>query len=847
MVNELQNEITNFVQEYYNCNRYKGVELKEIKIDLSEKKITIDVGEDAGRVIGKGGKNIKEAQQEVTDKFGKNWSLNIEPHGKVPGSGQRGKGKEDKRSIIKSNKTPPAVPFSSLENDDTISELTSDLNKKGPILITLFRDSMKESEVKGLTQIKGNMNKRKSNFALQVMNKFPNQKVKILDWPNTFRSQYDSNRTSHAYISYCCRAAIIVYNEKHDISNLDPFKSALIQAVHDWTISDARDKWVVLGDETGTLGEFESKKPKDKQTSVMCWVVVPPGIQLPTLKPDFHCVGKSGKTDYEDGIMNLSKEKDLLYYTFTFEEGTTQKSQNLLTKDPHLLFWQDTLPLVLEDIAIKNEGRKKVDIFVEQVGPLESGRELLIGQIAEFKTSLSEQRDQWNNLDFDQLWVVAKGEHPWIGYPDALGANIKRRFSDLRGEIQKIDLQIYETIIRSPYRQSSLNGSIRQLHKDTARPLVFLQSLSDISLSDQRDYVEVFLSQAITECLSKLNNADWERLLRHMKETARTKQGQEATALIHQRTDIKATLDVLKHPATKFDFALAMLGTSNHIGAKSQAELCQDIAFNLMDDGYKPPKERLMKFENLLKGKADNYFDFSHIMPYKLSEEMGQEEMNFLGAQAQSRALRSHHNDRLEAQEIENHLYEHTGNEDDKLRRIILRSELLMDQGDYSKALAVMNTEVQELSEDLNKLLKKNSYYMATFLKLYALSGQPLSALEHLVSSIPGLLNDHHPSQRIAYWTLRWIHLTNANLDNLKDVCLNKLNSLTEVPLFRHDAPGVILACELLDLQSKGYKVDGKAFFDDVKINSQTTTQEWLDLHPPNEEDWLAPLNFNYR
>ena len=190
--------------------------------------------------------------------------------------------------------------------------------------------------------------------------------------------------------------------------------------------------------------------------------------------------------------MNLSKQKDVLYYTFTFEEGSTRKSQNPLTKDPHLLFWQDTLPLVLEDIAIKNEGRKKVDIFVEQVGPLESGRELLSGQIAEFKTSLSNHRQQWKNLDFDQLWIVAKGEHPWIGYPDALGANVKRRFSDLKGEIQKIDLQIYGTIIKSPYRQSGLNGSIRQLHKDTARPRVFLQSLSDISLSDQRDYVEVF-------------------------------------------------------------------------------------------------------------------------------------------------------------------------------------------------------------------------------------------------------------------------------------------------------------------------------------------------------------------
>jgi len=848
MVDELENEITKFLQEYYNSDRYKMIELKEIKIDLSKKKITLDVGEDAGIVIGRSGKNIKEAQQEVADKFGNNWSMDIEAHGKVPGSGQRGKGKEDKRSILRPHKTPPAVPFSSLENDSIISELTRDLNEKGPILITLFRDSMELSELKVLTQIKGNMNKRKTNFFFQVRDKFPNQKVKILNWPDTFRSQYDSNRTSHAYISHCCRAAVIVYNEKHDISNEDPFKSALIQAVHDWTISDARDKWVVLGDETGTLGEFESKKPNNKDTSVMCWLVVPPGIQLPTLKPDFHCTGKNGKVDYENGIMNLAKEKDLLYYTFTYEEGSTQKSQNLLTKDPHLLFWQDTLPLVLEDIAIKNEGKKKVDIFVEQVGPLESGRELLIGQIAEFKTSLSNHRHQWNNLDFDQLWVVAKGEHPWIGYPDALGANVKRRFSNLKGKIQKIDLQIYETIIRSPYRQSSLNGSIRQLHKDTARPLVFLQSLSDISLNDQRDYVEVFLSHAITECLSKLNNADWERLLRHMMETSRTKQGQEATALIHQRTDIITTLDILKRPSTKFDFSLAMLGTSNHIGAKSQAELCQNIAFILMSEGYKPPKERLMKFENLLKGKADNFFDFSHIMSYELVEEMGQEEINFLGSQAQSRALRSHQNDRLEAQEIENHLYEHTENEDDKLRRIILRAELFMDQDDLGGALRTLTSEVTlELSEDLNKILKKDSYYMASFLKLCALSKQNISTLESLASSIPGLLNNRHPSQRIAYWTVRWIHSLGGGFNDLEQICIESLNQLKQVPLFTHDAPGVILACELLDLESKGYAIEGKAFFDIVKENSQPSTQAWLEQHQPCSDDWLAPLNFNYR
>ena len=27
----------------------------------------------------------------------------------------------------------------------------------------------------------------------------------------------------------------------------------------------------------------------------------------------------------------------------------------------------------------------------------------------------------------------------------------------------------------------------------------------------------------------------------------------------------------------------------------------------------------------------------------------------------------------------------------------------------------------------------------------------------------------------------------------------------------------------------------------------KTSTLQWLEKHPPNEDDWLAPLNFNYR
>ena len=743
------------------------------------------------------------------------------------------KWKTNKRIKRKSSQREGLPKVFSIESfESKIEDINKSIESDGAVLLTWFRDKV------GL----GNFSSLREELFQSVTHHFSEYTVRDLDWPNVDRVM-DTKRTTHPYISDINRLTLILERQGSTIEDSD-FKDAVTYAVHDYVIQVAQNHWTILGDETGQFEEFRGREGNDGRSSTMIWVAIPPKSSLPSI-PNLYFHGTSDHEELPPTLNDLLNEESVRIYSFSYEEGVVVAGQNQIGGDPHLYMWNDTLPLVIEHLMNNQRVEDPIQVFVEQVKAIQSGIGVLDSLISEYKTSF--QSRNWSQLKVKESFVLQKRpcEHPWMGYPDAVGHFFGPLAQEVLGEVYA---QLEERIIASPYRQSSLNGSIRQLHKDTARPLVFLQSLSDISLNDQRDYVEVFLSQAITECLSKLNNAEWERLLRHMKETARTKQGQEATALIHQHTDIKAALEVLKHPRTKFDFALAMLGTSNHIGAKIQAELCQDIAFNLIDEGYKPPKERLMKFKNLLKGKADNYFDFSHIMPYELSEEMDQEEINFLGAQAQSRALRSHYNDRLEAQEIENHLYSHTRNEDDKLRRIILRAELLMDQGDLENALAALTNEIaQELSEDMTELLKQDSYYMASFVKCCALSKQPLSSFRSLAPFIPGLLNERHPSQRIAYWTLRWIHLFDESLDKLKDICLEKLKSLQNVPLFTHDAPGVILACELLDLQSKGFDVDGKTFFDTVKKNSQPTTQAWLELHPPNEDDWLAPLNFNYR
>ena len=118
-------------------------------------------------------------------------------------------------------------------------------------------------------------------------------------------------------------------------------------------------------------------------------------------------------------------------------------------------------------------------------------------------------------------------------------------------------------------------------------------------------------------------------------------------------------------------------------------------------------------------------------------------------------------------------------------------------------------------------------------------------------------LDENHPSQRIAYWYSRWVHqllqseqqefIDKMDLSILES-CIDHLLSLKNYNFFKKEAPGVILACELIDLNKRGLTEEEHEFFlEQVLTNSERFANEWVAKHPPNEDDWLAPLNFNYR
>ena len=212
-----------------------------------------------------------------------------------------------------------------------------------------------------------------------------------------------------------------------------------------------------------------------------------------------------------------------------------------------------------------------------------------------------------------------------------------------------------------------------------------------------------------------------------------------------------------------------------------------------------------------------------------------------LGTKAQSLGLTGDIENAIElAIQIEEKLASHGDERRHKIRHALLNAELLLQIGKTEEANEILEAMPYE---------SQNSFMFATMLKCSALGELEIPKQESFLEDMVKLLDDDHPSQRIAHWYARWALQTGEQDGSYAGLCITHLLSLTNVPLFSHDAPGIILACELMDLESRGYELnfDTHMFFEMVKSNSQPSTLEWLEKHPPNEDDWLAPLNFNYR
>ena len=185
----------------------------------------------------------------------------------------------------------------------------------------------------------------------------------------------------------------------------------------------------------------------------------------------------------------------------------------------------------------------------------------------------------------------------------------------------------------------------------------------------------------------------------------------------------------------------------------------------------------------------------------------------------------------------------------DYARRLNLQAELLLAMENYEQARIHIETVIPEKTEqDLLKLIETDGFLLAALMKACVLTSQDSSKYGMYSSFVPALLNQIHPSQRIAYWTARWAWQLGLKDDEIARQSTIHLLGLCREDFFRKEAPGIILSCELMDLKHLGViDVDVEQFHSNVLAASTETTRQWVSKYPPSEEDWLAPLNYNYR
>jgi len=718
--------------------------------------------------------------------------------------------------------------------------------KVGPVVVVEIK-SQKNKQSKTLKEIKGTLSK----FL-----------VEDFDWPRSEVTKRDRIRkynpekqvteeVAHPYIGDSVAGSIVIRHSEFSGVPLsqEEIKGVILGITNQAHIAQISNRkgWLILGDETGTLGEMVGFP--GTRRSRMLWVAVPPTVELPILNPEFH--GQDFEffhDELNEALRILEVKSDVFTFIFTHESGNVpEQLKEKKARSPHLMMWNNTLPLVIEKIAplVGDDG---LSILIERVDPLPPGSRPLAAPMQDIASNLS-KRKKMKHVKFLDHRILSKHplEHGWLGYTDALGHIYN---DEIPENMVDTVLNLRSSSITAPYRESGI-AVTRQLISETPFPLLFLKSLSGITSEDMRDYVELFMSGAITEALSSLNQGEWQELLDHMKSSSKDKQGQNATAVIQERVNIDDALSTLSLDSAKMDFLLATLGTSNHIGATVLAVNCRDGIYRLLDSGYEPKEDRRITFETLLCGVNDNIFLYSHISPFQglqLSQSISVEESHYVGAQAQSRALRSAGDDWNESWSIEQFMLKYSDDERDFRRHWVLTAELQMDDDDHAAAIESLEKHLPAVVSADAESLRNDPYYCAALLKSCALSVRDASTFSQYSKQVPSLLDDRHPSQRIAYWCARWACEVGLSDDATAKRCCEHPINLTEAPLFSHDAPGVILACELLDLKSRSMiDFDAEGFLADVLNSSQETTRDWVEQHPPSEEDWLAPLNFNYR
>jgi len=618
-----------------------------------------------------------------------------------------------------------------------------------------------------------------------------------------------------------------------------------------------RRRWLVFADEH-----------RDNNTFQYMYTLISPKVDLDSListSPFFH---SSNEKDFADEILEISeliaKEKNIFNYSFEY----STVSNNIHKNTRNALF--TTLPLVLEIIRAKAGPSYRVQVLAER-----SSTHILDENAQPFDEIIKNAEDINRKKTFkaELPWtMVAKNpvEHPYQAYADIIG-----RWSD----DNKNASILYPGYSVTKYSENyELFVCMKELIRNTLNPELFFKGLI---ISKEENIVNYFGKNEIlggsinTAFRTLLSNNKQQKLFDIIKNNSENNISQKIIEALNRRiVEIlieESALMNLEGATLQFEFFMNLFShaikTDNLQIMKSTGELLNNIKKN-----PEIKKERVQKLQNLSTIAKQNMFSFDIdiSIPISVKERYSIEEFNLLGTFATSLLLSGVEENITKGKEIEDLLFDRTKRYDEGYKRRLTNKIEIENMEDPQNALRLIK---QYDLLNCEKTSEISGFLLAVCLKCISivdyesLDGTERNLKEYaqdFISNKQFNLLPSIPDNRVAYWFLKACfklfkgveipeHIQN-NVEN----CSEFLLELKENEWWRHNCKGIMVSCQLLDLtyhhgehlENYRNKVNDFVLHLESVINSEKTadtTRKWINENYPNEQDWLRPLNYNYR
>lgn len=677
---------------------------------------------------------------------------------------------------------------------------------------------------------------------------------------------------SHSFLKKNVEGVNLIFTkdegEKELISkeSSEQIKSALYDISCRKAKSDLNNKgrWLIIADERFL--------PESKTTAIL-YTVISPDVNLEDLKPTsafFHSVNRKEFAKETIQISDLISSQPNIY-NFSFEYPNTPYGTSSAKKTSEGIF--TTFPIILEIIRKYNHKEGvSVQLICDQANPKRFADGDSVFEMLEYEATELYRNKRYGSFKKVGKWCPLKGkpnQHPFQGYPDIVGRAIKLEPMD------KISIKYISSIKRYKVEFKLLKYLNKSIGKSDH--LEFFKYIIECPYPDFVEFCRLngVLSKLIIEALENILSDDntQMQLFDIIRDNSEKSTSQHIIqAIFSHLQKLEEGIECISNNIQfQFEWLMNRLDLAIKKDNIVEMEYYENMLKNLkQEEGYyKISKDRIDTMEILFLLKRQNCFDFFQISlasVIKLRENLvGQHPsrsgLNHLGTMNLSLALKGESN-----KEIEDFLLEYS-DERGKLRRYTNKLEIKSENSEGKIEYLYNILHNSEIRCDLN-----SAYFVAACLKCIALSDFNNSNskfrefAQDFVTNCPLFLSKFHPNQRVAYWFIKAFFniFPDGNNEQNKikvDVCAEFLLNIKEIERKEekwYNAKGVILACELIDLAHNhgnrlekyvGQEDNFIQYLEDVVNHERTSesTKKWVTNHYPNAEDWLRPLNYNYR